>query len=171
VSVIRSVGVVGAGLMGAGIAQAAATSGFDTILRDVDETALRKARAGIEKSTAKFVEKGGLTTEARDAALSRVRTVTDLDELAAVDLLIEAVPEDMAIKHHLFQELNSLCPPATAFASNTSSLSIGVLASGSGRPDRFVGLHFFNPVPLMPLVEVIRGDDTSADTYSAALEL
>lgn len=169
-SVIRSVGVVGAGLMGAGIAQAAATSGFDTILRDVDETALRKARAGIEKSTAKFVEKGGLTTEARDAALSRVRTVTDLDELAAVDLLIEAVPEDMAIKHHLFQELNSLCPPATAFASNTSSLSIGVLASGSGRPDRFVGLHFFNPVPLMPLVEVIRGDDTSADTYSAALE-
>jgi len=169
VSGIRSVGVVGGGLMGAGIAQAAATSGFDTVLRDVDEGALRKARTVIERSTAKFVEKGQLTTEARDAALSRLRTVNDLGAVAGVDLVIEAVPEDATIKTGLFQALNSLCPAATTFASNTSSISITELALGSGRPDRFVGLHFFNPVPLMPLVEVIRGTDTSADTYASAL--
>jgi len=167
---IRSVGVVGAGLMGAGIAQATASAGFDTILRDVDEGALRRARAGMEKSTAKFVEKGQLTAAHREAALARVRTTTSLGDMSGVDLVIEAVPEDAAIKIELFQELDSLCSRATAFASNTSSISIGVLAAGSGRPDRFVGLHFFNPVPLMPLVEVIRGARTSAETYAAALE-
>lgn len=155
--------------MGAGIAQAAATSGFGTILRDVDEAALRKARAGIERSTAKFVEKGQLTPEARQAALGRLTMTTELRGLSGSDLVIEAVPENVDLKIHLFQELNSVCPRTTAFASNTSSLSIGLLGAGSGRPDRFVGLHFFNPVPLMPLVEVIRGADTSADTYSAAL--
>ena len=167
---IRSVGVVGAGLMGAGIAQASASAGFDTLLRDVDEGALRRARAGMEKSTAKFVEKGQLTAAHREAALARVRTTTSLGDMSGVDLVIEAVPEDAAIKIELFQELDSLCSRATAFASNTSSISIGVLAAGSGRPDRFVGLHFFNPVPLMPLVEVIRGAGTSAETYAAALE-
>ena len=166
---IRSVGVVGAGLMGAGIAQAAASAGFDTILRDVDELALRRARAGMEKSTAKFVEKGQMTAEARVAALARVTTTTELGEIAASDLVIEAVPEEPPLKIHLFQELNSVCPRTTAFASNTSSISITQLALGSGRPDRFVGLHFFNPVPMMPLVEVIRGADTSAETYDAAL--
>ena len=166
---IRSVGVVGAGLMGAGIAQATATSGFDTILRDVDEGALKRAWVGMEKSTAKFVEKGQLTGNARDAALGRVKTTTELGAMSGVDLVIEAVPEVAATKIHLFQELHSLCPPTTAFASNTSSLSIGLLAAGSGRPDRFVGLHFFNPVPLMPLVEVIRGITTSAEIYEAAL--
>ncbi|MBP2648153.1 MAG: 3-hydroxybutyryl-CoA dehydrogenase [Gemmatimonadetes bacterium] len=155
--------------MGAGIAQAAATSGLKTILGDVDEAALKRARAGIEKSTAKFVEKGQLTAEARDAALGRVATSTDLSAMAGVDLVIEAITEDPAAKTHLFAELNSLCPPAAILASNTSSLSIGLLAAGSGRPDRFVGLHFFNPVPLMPLVEVIRGITTSAETYATAL--
>ena len=167
---IRSVGVVGAGLMGAGIAQTTASAGFDTLLCDVDEGALRRARAGMEKSTAKFVEKGQLTAAHREAALARVRTTTSLGDMSGVDLVIEAVPEDAAIKIELFQELDSLCSRATAFASNTSSISIGVLAAGSGRPDRFVGLHFFNPVPLMPLVEVIRGAGTSAETYAAALE-
>jgi len=155
--------------MGAGIAQAAATSGLKTILGDVDEAALKRARAGIEKSTARFVEKGQLTAEARDAALGRVATSTDLSAMAGVDLVIEAITEDPAAKTHLFAELNSLCPPAAILASNTSSLSIGLLAAGSGRPDRFVGLHFFNPVPLMPLVEVIRGITTSAETYATAL--
>jgi len=155
--------------MGAGIAQAAASAGFDTILRDVDEGALKRARAGMEKSTAKFVEKGQLTAEARAAALGRMTTTTELRAVAGVDLVIEAVPEDAVIKRNLFQELDSLCPRTTAFASNTSSLSIGMLAAGSGRPDRFVGLHFFNPVPLMPLVEVIRGAETSVETYAAAL--
>lgn len=168
-SAIRSVGVVGAGLMGAGIAQAAATSGLKTILRDVDEAALKRARAGIEKSTAKFVEKGQLTAEAREAALGRVATTTDLGAVAGADLVIEAITEDPAAKTDLFTELNSRCAPAAIFASNTSSLSIGLLAAGSGRPDRFVGLHFFNPVPLMPLVEVIRGITTSPETYATAL--
>ena len=164
------VGVVGAGLMGSGIAQAAATSGFDIILRDVEEPALRKARSGIEKSTAKFVEKGQLTAEARDAALSRVSTTTDLEQMSACELVVEAIVEDAAAKGRLFQELDSVCPPSTVFASNTSSLGISDLAAGSGRPDRFVGLHFFNPVPLMPLVEVIRGDATSEATYRGALD-
>lgn len=166
---IRTVGVVGAGLMGAGIAQAAASAGFDTILRDVDELALKRARAIMEKSTAKFVEKGQMTAEARVAALSRVTTTTELSDIAAAELVVEAVPEDPPLKIHLFQELNSVCPRTTAFASNTSSISITQLALGSGRPDRFVGLHFFNPVPMMPLVEVIRGADTAAETYDAAL--
>ncbi len=155
--------------MGAGIAQAAAAAGFDTVLRDVDEAALRKARAGMEKSTAKFVEKGQLTAAAREAALGRVTTTTDLGALAAADLIIEAITEDPAAKILLYRELDSLCPRPTVLASNTSSLSIATLAAGSGRPDRFVGLHFFNPVPLMPLVEVIRGVTTSAETYDAAL--
>ena len=166
---IRTVGVVGAGLMGAGIAQAAASAGFDTILRDVDELALKRARAIMEKSTAKFVEKGQMTAEARVAALSRVTTTTELSDIAAAELVVEAVPEDPPLKIHLFQVLNSVCPRTTAFASNTSSISITQLALGSGRPDRFVGLHFFNPVPMMPLVEVIRGADTAAETYDAAL--
>lgn len=166
---IRAVGVVGAGLMGSGIAQAAATAGFETVLRDVDEAQLRKARAGIEKSTAKFVEKGQLTESDRNAALGRLTTTTALDPLAGADLVIEAAPEVVDLKIRIFRELDSLCPRTTAFASNTSSISIDVLAAGSGRPDRFVGLHFFNPVPLMPLVEVIRGASTSQPTYDAAL--
>jgi len=167
---IRSVGVVGAGLMGAGIAQTTASAGFDTLLCDVDDGALRRARAGIEKSTAKFVEKGQLTAADREAALGRVRTVTDLGDMSGVDLVIEAVPEEASTKIHLFEQLNSVCPYPTAFASNTSSISITGLAAASGRPDRFVGLHFFNPVPLMPLVEVIRGAETSAETYAGALD-
>ncbi len=166
---IRAVGVVGAGLMGSGIAQAAATAGFDTVLRDVDEAQLLKARAGIEKSTAKFVEKGQLTEADRNSALGRLTTTTALDPLAGADLVIEAAPEVVDLKIRIFRELDSLCPRTTAFASNTSSISIDVLAAGSGRPDRFVGLHFFNPVPLMPLVEVIRGASTSQPTYDAAL--
>ena len=166
---IRAVGVVGAGLMGSGIAQAAATAGFDTVLRDVDEAQLLKARAGIEKSTAKFVEKGQLTEADRNSALGRLTTTTALDPLAGADLVIEAAPEVVDLKIRIFRELDSLCPRPTAFASNTSSISIDVLAAGSGRPDRFVGLHFFNPVPLMPLVEVIRGASTSQPTYDAAL--
>ena len=169
-SAIRTVGVVGAGLMGAGIAQAAASAGFATILQDVAEAALTRARAGMEKSTAKFVEKGQMTAEARAAALGRVTTTTGLGTMARADLVIEAITEDAAVKSDLYQELNALCPPTTTFASNTSSLSIGMLAAGSGRPDRFVGLHFFNPVPLMPLVEVIRGVATSQETYDTALE-
>lgn len=165
------IGVVGAGLMGSGIAQASACAGYDTTLRDVDPRMLDKARAGIEKSTAKLVEKGQLTAEARTAALARLTTTTDLRDLAGAAVVIEAITEDPAAKLALFRELDGLTGKDTIFASNTSSLSIADLGSGSGRPDRFVGLHFFNPVPLMPLVEVVRAVTTSDATYRAALDL
>ena len=168
---MKTIGVVGAGLMGSGIAQVSACAGYDTILRDVDQRFLDKARAGIEKSTAKLVEKGALTAEVRTAALGRLRTTTELEDLAGASLIIEAITEDAAAKTALFRELDGLTGKVTIFASNTSSLSIADLGAGSGRPDRFIGLHFFNPVPLMPLVEVVRAVTTSDATYTAALDL
>jgi 3-hydroxybutyryl-CoA dehydrogenase len=168
---LKTIGVVGAGLMGSGIAQVSACAGYDTILRDVDQRFLDKARAGIEKSTAKLVEKGALTAEMRTAALDRLRTTTELEDLAGASLIIEAITEDAAAKTALFRELDGLTGKDTIFASNTSSLSIADLGAGSGRPDRFVGLHFFNPVPLMPLVEVVRAVTTSDATYAAALDV
>lgn len=168
---MKTIGVVGAGLMGSGIAQVSACAGYDTILRDVDQRFLDKARAGIEKSTAKLVEKGALTAEVRTAALGRLRTTTELEDLAGASLIIEAITEDAAAKTALFRELDGLTGKVTIFASNTSSLSIADLGAGSGRPDRFIGLHFFNPVPLMPLVEVVRAVTTSDATYAATLDL
>lgn len=168
---MKTIGVVGAGLMGTGIAQVSASAGYDTILRDVDQRVLDKARAGIEKSTAKLVEKGQLTDQVRTAALGRLRTTTELRDFAGAALVIEAITEDAAAKTALFRELDGIVDPGAIFASNTSSLGIADLGAGSGRPDRFVGLHFFNPVPLMPLVEVVRAVTTSDTTYAAALEL
>ncbi len=161
--------MVGAGLMGAGIAQVSACAGCETILRDVDQRVLDKARAGIEKSTGKLVEKGQLTAEVRAAALGRLRTTTALADLAGASLVIEAITEDAAAKAALFRELDGLLARDAILASNTSSLSIADLAAGSGRADRFVGLHFFNPVPLMPLVEAVRSVTTSEATWQAAL--
>jgi 3-hydroxybutyryl-CoA dehydrogenase len=155
--------------MGSGIAQVAACAGVSTVLRDVDAGALARARTGIEKSTAKLVEKGTLTAIARDRALAGLVTSTDLATTAGADLIIEAITEDAPAKIALFVELDRLCGTTTILASNTSSLSIGTLAAGSGRPDRVIGLHFFNPVPLMPLVEVVRGGATSAETCDRAL--
>lgn len=166
---IRTVGVVGAGQMGAGIAQVAAVAGYAVVARDVDQAALDRARAGVAKSLAKFVEKGQLDAAARDAALGRLAFTTDLAGAAAADLVIEAIIEDLGAKTALWRELDALAPAATIFASNTSSLSITTMAAASGRPDRMVGLHFFNPVPLMNLVEVIRGVATSPATFDAAL--
>ncbi len=165
------IGVVGAGLMGSGIAQVSASAGYETILRDVDQRVLDKARASIEKSTAKLVEKGVLTADVRTAALGRLRTTTELKDLSGASLIVEAITEDASAKTALFRELDGLAGRETIFASNTSSLSIADLGAASGRPDRFVGLHFFNPVPLMPLVEVVRAVTTSDATYSAALDL
>jgi 3-hydroxybutyryl-CoA dehydrogenase len=166
---MQRVGVLGAGLMGSGIAQVAASCGFDTVVRDVSEGALARGRAAVEKSLAKFVEKGQLLPEARDAALRRMTWTTDLGAVATTDIVIEAVTEDLALKTALYRELHPRSDEATIFASNTSSLSIVTLAAASGRPDRFVGLHFFNPVPLMPLVEVVRAVTTSETTFSRAL--
>jgi 3-hydroxybutyryl-CoA dehydrogenase len=165
---IRRVGVLGCGLMGSGIAQVAATAGYDTIVRDIAPEIWDRARAGIEKSLAKFVEKGKLAAAARDAALGRLRFTTVTADLQDCDIVIEAVTEDLELKNALWRELDGLCGPATIFASNTSSLTIAAMAAVTKRGDRFVGLHFFNPVPLMALVEVVRTVTTSDDTFRRA---
>lgn len=162
------VGVIGAGLMGSGIAQVAAVAGYPVLLRDVNESLIDRGCKLIERSLAKFVEKGTLATSARDAALEQLRTTTALAAFAECDLVIEAVTEDLAVKNQLWSELSGVCPPATIFASNTSSLPIVAMAAASGRPDRFVGLHFFNPVPLMALVEVVQAVGTSDQTVERA---
>ncbi len=161
---IGSVGVLGAGLMGSGIAPSAAAAGFRTVARDVGEEQLARGRKAIEGSLARLVEKGKLDAATRDAALGRLTLTTDLSAVTACDLIIEAVTEDLAIKNALWRELDATAAPATIFASNTSSLTIAAMAAATGRPDRVVGLHFFNPVPLMPLVEVVRTVTTSAET-------
>ncbi len=165
---IESVGVLGCGLMGSGIAQACAAAGYRTIVRDTAEAQLTKGRAGIEKSLARFVEKGKLAAADREAALGRLSFTTDVAALAGCGLIIEAVTEDLALKNQLFQDLDARCPAWTIFASNTSSLSIISMAALTGRADRFVGLHFFNPVPMMPLVEVVRSVRTSDATFTGA---
>jgi len=161
--------VLGCGLMGAGIAQVSAAAGYSTIVRDVDQAQVARGRAAIEKSLAKLVEKGKLAPSDRDAALARLSFATDLAATAGSDLVIEAVTEDLALKNRLWAELDGLCPPETIFASNTSSIPIGSMAAATRRPDRFVGLHFFNPVPLMPLVEVVRPAAASRETFERSL--
>ncbi|HTR19365.1 MAG TPA: 3-hydroxybutyryl-CoA dehydrogenase [Gemmatimonadales bacterium] len=165
---IKKVGVLGCGLMGNGIAQVAATAGYETKVRDVTQPILDKAKSVIEKSLAKFVEKGKLPPTDRDAILGRLSFTTAAADLQACDIVIEAVPEDLDLKNGLWKELDGRCGPQTIFASNTSSLTIAAMAAATKRPDRFVGLHFFNPVPLMPLVEVVRTVTTSEETFARA---
>jgi 3-hydroxybutyryl-CoA dehydrogenase len=154
--------------MGSGIAQVAAAAGYDTVVRDVSKELLDRGRAGIEKSLAKFVEKGKLQAEARDATLKRLTFTTTVADLKAADVVVEAITEDLALKNALFKELDGLCGAATIFASNTSSLTIAEMAAATKRADRFVGLHFFNPVPLMQLVEVVRTVTTSDEAFKRA---
>ena len=165
---LRRVGVLGGGLMGSGIAQVSAMAGFRTIIREVTDELCEKALASIRKSLAKGVERGKITTEALDSSLRNISCVSDVRGLCESDIVIEAVSEDLALKNSLWKELNSLCPPATIFASNTSSLTIAAMAASSGRPDRMLGLHFFNPVPAMKLVEVVRTLATSDETAETA---
>jgi 3-hydroxybutyryl-CoA dehydrogenase len=165
---IKTVGVLGCGLMGSGIAQVAAAAGYATVVREVAQEPLDKGTAGIRKSLDKFVEKGKLSPSDRDATLGRLRFVTDLKALKDADVIIEAVTEDLDLKNSMWKELDGLCPQHTIFASNTSSLTIAAMAAATKRADRFVGLHFFNPVPLMPLVEVVRTVTTSPDTVDRA---
>jgi 3-hydroxybutyryl-CoA dehydrogenase len=165
---IKRVGVLGCGLMGSGIAQVAAAAGYDTTVRDVSQELLDRGRAGMEKSLAKFVEKGKLPVADRDATLKRLTFTTTVADLKGVDIVIEAITEDLGLKNALFKELDGLCGPAAIFASNTSSLTIAEMAAATKRADRFVGLHFFNPVPLMPLVEVVRTVTTSDETFKRA---
>jgi 3-hydroxybutyryl-CoA dehydrogenase len=167
---VNTVGVVGAGLMGSGIAQMAATAGLPTVVRDVNETAIAKGRSAIEQSLAKFVEKGKLTGAQRAAALEKLDFTVDLGRVATADLVIEAIFEDLEMKNALWRELDRLAPAGSIFASNTSSLTIAAMAAVTRRPDRFVGLHFFSPVQLMALVEVVRTVTTSAETFEAAFQ-
>lgn len=165
---IKNVGVVGCGLMGSGIAEVAAKSGFDVVVREVADDFLERGKARIRKSLDKAVEKEKLTAEERDAALSRLSYTTSVDDLAGCDIVIEAIVEEMEAKNELFGTLDGLCGPGTIFASNTSSLTITDMAAATDRADRFVGLHFFNPVPVMKLVEVVRTIATSDETFERA---
>jgi len=165
---IKQVGVLGCGLMGSGIAQVAATAGYETIVRDVAPEIWARARANIEKSLAKLVEKGKVASADRDAALKRLSFTTTAADLKGCDIIVEAVTEDLALKNALWKELDAACGPTTIFASNTSSLTIAAMAAVTKRGDRFVGLHFFNPVALMQLVEVVRTVTTSEATFTRA---
>jgi 3-hydroxybutyryl-CoA dehydrogenase len=167
---IRKVGVVGCGLMGSGIVEVAAKAGFDVVVSEVGDAALEAGKQRVRKSLDKAVEKAKLSAADRDAAWGRIRFATQLDAHADRDLIIEAIVEDPAAKDELFGTLDRLCGPAAIFASNTSSLTITDMAAKTNRPERFVGLHFFNPVPVMKLVEVVRTIATSEETYRAAYE-
>ncbi len=163
----KTVGVVGCGLMGSGIAQVCAEAGHNVIVREVNDALLAKGLGSIDKFLGKGVEKGKLTAEKKAEIMGRLKGTTKLEDLALCGIVIEAVVENIALKHETFGALNRICGKDTIFASNTSSLSITEMAAGSGRADRFVGLHFFNPVPLMKLVEVVRGTLTSPDVFEA----
>lgn len=166
----RSVAVVGAGLMGSGIAQVAAAGGWDVVLRDVDDAAVARGRAAIEASTAKFVEKGRLSEADRDAALARITTTTELDAVAGADVVVEAVFENVDVKRELFAELDRLCRDGAVLATNTSAIPITKIAAATRRPESVVGTHFFSPVPMMALCELVRGLRTSDATLVAARE-
>jgi 3-hydroxybutyryl-CoA dehydrogenase len=165
---ITTVGVLGCGLMGSGIAQTAAAAGFPTVVREVSEELLAKGKGAITGSLNRLVEKGKIDAAARDATLGRLRFTTRTPDLKDADIVIEAVTEDLETKNTLWKELDRLCRPTTLFASNTSSLTVAAMAAATQRPDKFVGLHFFNPVPVMKLVEVVRTVTTSQESFDRA---
>jgi 3-hydroxybutyryl-CoA dehydrogenase len=168
---IKRVGVIGAGTMGHGIAQVFAQSGFTVTLVDVAAPMLDRARTAIDKSLAKFVEKGTLAAADRDAALARLTMTASLDELAAADYVVEAIVENTDAKRALFTSLDAITRPGVILASNTSSISITAIGAATQRPDKVLGMHFMNPVPLMALVELIRGQATSAASMTTATAL
>jgi len=168
---IRTIGVIGAGTMGNGIAQTFAQSGFSVILLDVAQPMLDRARGTIEASLGKFVEKGRLSAADRDATLARLATTTTLDRLVEADYIVEAIVENADAKRALFTSLDAIATRDAILASNTSSISITSLGAATKRPDRVLGMHFMNPVPLMTLVELIRGQATSAESMTIASDL
>jgi 3-hydroxybutyryl-CoA dehydrogenase len=170
VSDIKKVGVIGCGLMGRGIAQVSAAAGYDTTVREVSAELLQAGLGAIGKQLDRAVEKGKLEAADRDATLGRLVGTVSLEDLADCDIIIEAIVEDIEVKKDLFGALDRQCPAATIFASNTSSLTVTEMGASTARPDRFVGLHFFNPVPIMKLVEVVRTGATSEATFDAAFE-
>lgn len=167
----EKIGVVGSGTMGNGIAQTAATKGFDVILCDIKEEFLEKAIGNISKSLDRFVKKETISDEDKNSALGRIKTTVKLEELKDCALIVEAATENFDVKKKIFQKLDAVCPPETILASNTSSISITKIAGVTKRPEKVIGMHFFNPVPLMKLVEIIRGIATSDETYAKVKEL
>ena len=165
---IRRVGVVGCGLMGSGIAEQAARSGFDVVVREINEQALDAGRERVAGSMKRGLQRGKISQEEHDAATARLAYTTELAELADCDFIVEAATENMAIKKEVFRALGEIAKPDAILASNTSSLSITEIASATTRPERVLGVHFFNPVPVMPLIEYVRGFLTSDETMQAA---
>ena len=166
---IQKVGVVGCGLMGSGIAQVCAAARFPTLVREVSPELVDRGLKGIDKNLARLVEKGKLTAAAQGEIRGRLKGTTAIEDLKDCDLIIEAIIEQLPVKRELFGKLDALCGPATIFASNTSSLTITEIAAATKRPQRFVGLHFFNPVPVMQLVEVVRTIATDDTVYEEAV--
>ncbi|MBL9058947.1 MAG: 3-hydroxybutyryl-CoA dehydrogenase [Mangrovicoccus sp.] len=168
---IETVGVIGAGTMGSGIAQSFAVAGFPVLLQDLNAEALARAKAGIATSLERRSAKGRIPAETATAAIARIETATDVASLEGRDLVVEAIVENVEIKSKLLQRLDTICGEATIFASNTSSISLTRLAAASIRPERVIGMHFFNPVPLMQLVEIIRALQTSDEVCAQIMDL
>ena len=168
---MKKVFVLGAGTMGAGIVQAFAQNGCEVIVRDIKDEFVQRGIAGIDKTLSKRVAKGKMTEEDKEAILSRISGTTDMKLAADADIVVEAAIENMKIKKEIFAELDEICKPEAILASNTSSLSITEVASATKRPDKVIGMHFFNPAPVMKLIEVIRGAATSQETFDAVKEL
>jgi len=164
---LKTIGVIGAGTMGNGIAQTCAVCGYDVIMQDVSDAALQRGLSTIEKSLGRLVSKEKISQAECDAAMGRIQVTSDIHAMANRDLVIEAASENLEIKLSVFTQLNEICADRTILATNTSSLSLTRIAAASGRDDRVIGMHFFNPVPLMALVEVIRALQTSDQTYQA----
>ena len=167
----KIIGVIGAGTMGNGIAQTAAAAGYQVILQDVQESFLQKGLDNIQRNLNRSVEKGKLSSEEAEQTLGRVQGTIHIEELAKADIVIEAIIENMEIKKSLLQRLDTVCRPNTIFASNTSGLSVTELGNCTNRPSQVIGMHFFNPVPVMKLVEIVRGQETSNETYEVIKEL
>jgi 3-hydroxybutyryl-CoA dehydrogenase len=168
---IKKIGVVGAGTMGNGIAQAAAQIGCDVVMRDIEDAFVDRGMKSIDKFLSKSVEKGKLDAKEKDNILGRIQGTTDMSQLKDVDFVVEVVLEDLELKKSVFKELDELCRPEVILASNTSSMSLTEIAVATNRPDKVCGMHFFNPVPLMRLVEIIRGYSTSDETVAIATNL
>lgn len=163
---IKTIGIIGAGTMGNGIAQSCAMSGFATVMLDINDAALGKGMATISKSLDRLIKKEKVTEEEKSAIVGRIKTTTDMNDMSRVDLVIEAATENEGLKLKIIRDVEKVIAPQTIIASNTSSISITHMAAATSRPDRFVGLHFFNPVPVMALVEIIRGLQTSDETHA-----
>jgi 3-hydroxybutyryl-CoA dehydrogenase len=168
---IKTVGVVGAGQMGSGIAQVAAASGFSVVMSDIKEEFVEKGRSAISKSLDRLVKKGTLKESDKQSILGRIKGTTSLGDMAEADLVVEAATENVALKLQIFRDLDRFCKPGAILSSNTSSISITTIAAVTKRPEQVIGMHFMNPVPMMKLVEVIRGLATSEETYRATEEL